>query len=344
MSRSHSYRVLAAAALAGLVLLAAVAVASSLPETLRAAEAQLLSARAQAERLAAQIADLDAGIAAAADRCGRAGDRLRESREDIRVNRRLQDTGRKDLAEARATLAQRAVALYKQDDISTLAAILSADDFAAMVGHLSLVHEVVSADKDILRRVEQAQRRLQRRAAALAADERAAARLVRRRDRELAAIRAQLDERQALLDSTRADIRRFVAAQTAPAPVASRATSSGDASGGSTGEGAGGDSAGGSGPWWPLIEQAAGVNGVSARGMYRLMMIESGGDASVVGPGGFFGLFQYAPTTWKGSWNPYRGHSITDGAAQIKATALAIKLGYGHAWWDPSYTYAFGGG
>jgi len=80
------------------------------------------------------------------------------------------------------------------------------------------------------------------------------------------------------------------------------------------------------------------------QGMYRLMMIESGGDASVVGPGGYFGLFQYAPTTWKGSWNPYRGHSITDGAAQIKATALAIKLGYGHAWWDPSYSWAFGGG
>ncbi len=213
-----------------------------------------------------------------------------------------------------------------------------------MVGHLSLVRrEVVGADKDILARVEQAQRRLQRRAAALAADERAAARLVRRRDRELAAVRAQLDERQALLDGTRADIRRFVAAQTAPAPVASGATPSGDASGGGSGEGAG-DAAVGSGPWWPLIQQAAGVNGVSARGMYRLMMIESGGDASVVGPGGFFGLFQYAPTTWKGSWNPYRGHSITDGAAQIKATALAIKLGYGHAWWDPSYTYAFGGG
>jgi len=77
--------------------------------------------------------------------------------------------------------------------------------------------------------------------------------------------------------------------------------------------------------------------------MYRLMMIESGGDAFVVGPGGYCGLFQYHPATWKGSWNPYRSASVTDGAAQIRATALALKTGHGHAWWDPSYSWAFSG-
>jgi peptidoglycan hydrolase CwlO-like protein len=337
--------VLVAAALAGLTVLAAAAFATVAPDTLRATSAQLLSAQAQAEQLAAQIADLDAGISGAAARCERAGDRLSETRAAIRRTRRLQAAGREDLTASRAALAQRAVALYKQDDISTLAAILSADDFVAMVGHLSQVHAVVRADEAILLKVERVQRRLQRRAAALAADERAARRLVRRRDRELSSIKAQMDERQALLDNTRADIRRLVAAQAppAPAPAAPTASTSGDAS---TGDDSGGDqsSSGGSGAWWPLIEQAAAVNGVSARGMYRLMMIESGGNASVVGPGGYFGLFQYAPSTWKGSWNPYRGQSITNGAAQIKATALALRLGYGHAWWDPSYSNAFGGG
>jgi hypothetical protein len=77
--------------------------------------------------------------------------------------------------------------------------------------------------------------------------------------------------------------------------------------------------------------------------MYRLMMIESGGSAAIAGAGGYYGLFQYAPSTWKGSWNPWRSSSITDGAAQIKATALAIGRGNGHAWWDPSYTWAFQG-
>ncbi len=150
MSRSHSHRVLVAVALAGLAVLAAAAFAALAPETLRATSAQLLSAQTQAKQLAAQIADLDAGISGAADRCAQAGDRLSETRAAIRRTRRLQAAGREDLTESRATLAQRAVALYKQDDISTLAAILSADDFAAMVGHLSLVHAVVRADQAIL--------------------------------------------------------------------------------------------------------------------------------------------------------------------------------------------------
>ena len=342
MVRSRTHRVLVAAAGACFAALAATALALALPSALRATGAQLLSARAQAEQLSAQIAEMDAGIDTAAARCARAGDALREARRGIAQNRRLQAAGRRDLTAARSALAQRAVALYKQDEISTLAAILSADDFTAMVGRLSLVHEIVSADRAIVGRVEQAQRRLQRRAAKLAAGERAARRLVRRRDRELAAIKARLGERQALLDSTRADIRRLVSLQTPAAPAPEPAATSAAPSGG------GGDAAasggGGSGPWWSLIEQAAAVNGVSARGMYKLMMIESGGDASVVGPGGYYGLFQYAPGTWKGSWNPYRGQSITDGSAQIKATALALRLGYGHAWWDPSYSYAFGGG
>lgn len=340
MHRSHVLRPLVVAALASIAVLAAAALA---PGVLRATSAQLLSAKQQASQLTAQIAELDQGIGAAADRCARAGSALREVRRDIRHNRRLEESGRVDLRAARATLAQRAVALYKQDDISTLAAILSADDFTAMVGRLSQVHDVVRADKTILRRVEQAQRRLQRRAAALARAERKATRLVRRRDHELATVKAQLNDRQALLSSTRADIRRLVALQTPAAPAPSVQPEATEASSG--GGSAGGSSASdGSGPWWSLIQQAAAVNGVSARGMYRLMTIESGGDASVVGPGGYFGLFQYAPSTWKGSWNPYRGRSITDGAAQIQATALALRLGYGHAWWDPSYSYAFGGG
>jgi peptidoglycan hydrolase CwlO-like protein len=346
MVRGHPVRPLVVAALASFAVLAVAVLA---PGALRAASQQLLTAKEQATQLAAQIADLDQGIGAAADRCTRAGDALRRVRSEIRRNRRLQESGRVDLRAARATLAQRAVALYKQDDVSTLAAILSADDFSAMVGTLAQVHEVVGADKAMLRHVVRAQRRLARHAATLADERRTATRLVRRRDRELAAIKAQLGARQALLDSTRADIRHLVALRT-PAPPAPQPQDQPSGAGGSsaapTGGSSGGSSAGqdGSGPWWSLIQQAAAVNGVSARGMYSLMMVESGGDASVVGPGGYFGLFQYAPSTWKGAWNPYRGQSITDGAAQIRATALALRLGYGHSWWDPSYSYAFGGG
>ncbi len=133
-----------------------------------------------------------------------------------------------------------------------------------------------------------------------------------------------------MLAGVRADIRRLAAATVKSAPAPSPTVEPPE-------------QGGGSGPWWPLIQTAAASNGVSARGMYRLMMVESGGSATIVGPGGYYGLFQYSPSTWSGGWNPWRSASITDGSAQIKATALAIRQGFGHAWWDPSYTWAFQG-
>ena len=47
--------------------------------------------------------------------------------------------------------------------------------------------------------------------------------------------------------------------------------------------------------------------------------------------GKFYGLYQYALVTWRGDWNPWRGASVFDGGAQIKATAVAVKKGMGRA-------------
>jgi hypothetical protein len=67
--------------------------------------------------------------------------------------------------------------------------------------------------------------------------------------------------------------------------------------------------------------------------MYRVMMCESGGNARASGGrGAWLGLYQYAPTTWRGSWNPYRGSSIWDAKAQIYATAKAWSIGMQRHW------------
>jgi hypothetical protein len=99
--------------------------------------------------------------------------------------------------------------------------------------------------------------------------------------------------------------------------------------------------AAGDGEWWPIIKRAAAANGVSADGMYRLMMAESGGSATIVAAGGYHGLYQYSLTTWRGSWNPYRSASIYDGEAQIKASALAISRGWGPSFWPTTFDWAF---
>jgi len=98
----------------------------------------------------------------------------------------------------------------------------------------------------------------------------------------------------------------------------------------------------GHGSWMPYIAYVAQRNGISAQSMYTMMLLESGGRTQAVGGGGaYLGLFQYSLSTWHGSWNPWRTHSIFDGAAQIQATAKAIRLGYGPSWWPNTYPRAF---
>ena len=322
-------------ALVGLALLAVLALAAAAaPASARTGELQRV--RAKAKALAADVAALDARIDGAVQRCTRATDSLAAVSSQISAKERLQKLALRELYVARATLVARAVALYKHDDVTALDAMLSADDFGDLVSRLTVVQSIARGDRDVLRTVERTKRELADRAVSLAADERTARNLVVQRDAELKTVKAQLGERQALLAGVRREIRDLAAKQkpATPAPGGTVKPPSG---------GGGGDDGGGQGQWWPLIQQAAGANGVSARGMYRLMMIESGGYPSIVGLGGYYGLFQYRPVTWKGSWNPYRSAGITDGAAQIRATARALKMGHGHAWWDPSYSWAFSG-
>jgi hypothetical protein len=290
--------------------------------------------RATARALADEISGLDARISSAVTRYSQATRALEAVRGQIAENQRQQRLAYKELGLARATLAARAVAMYKHGDVTAVDAVFSADDFGDLVTDLTMVRTLARSDRDVLRTVETTKRELADRAETLAADEKTKQKLAETCKDELATIRARLGERRAALAGVRSDIRRLAAGTANQSPKPSPTVEPPPQGGGG----------GGSGPWWSLIQAACSGSGVSARGMYRLMMVESGGSATVVGAGGYYGLFQYAPSTWKGSWNPWRSSSITDGAAQIKATALALSQGYGHAWWDPSYTWAFQGG
>jgi peptidoglycan hydrolase CwlO-like protein len=327
----HPIRRLALVALAALCAFSA-AVVLVPPAGARTGELQ--QNRDKARAIAAEIAGLDAEIGAAVNEYSRATQALDAVRRQIRANQRQQRLAYKELGLARATLAARAVTMYKHEDVTTMDAVFGAADLSDLVTQLTMVRTLARCDRDVLRTIETTKRELADRAAALDADEKTQHRLVETCREGLTTIRSRLDERRAALAGVRSDISRLVAdaAEKSPDPTPTVEPPQ---------QGGGGDD--GSGPWWSLIQSAAASNDVSARGMYRLMMIESGGSATIVGPGGYYGLFQYAPTTWKGSWNPWRSSAITDGAAQIKATALAIRQGYGHAWWDPSYTWAFQG-
>ncbi len=298
--------------------------------------------RAKAEALAAEVAALDARIDAAAQRYSGATKALSEVRSSIRKNRRRQAVARYELDLARNALTARAVALYKHDEPTPLDVVLGVDDFGELVDQLTMVRRVAQTDRDIVKAIVLTSREFAERAAVLDADLLSAKELVAQRSAERASIREELDRRSALLDGVRSEIRTLVQEQERIAAEAETKAEATSDSGGGSGGGSSGGGGGGSGQWWPLIQQAAGANGVNAGGMYRLMMLESGGSATIVGPSGHTGLFQYSPSTWRGSWNPCRSCSITDGAAQIRATAVALRLGNGPSWWGGTYAWAFG--
>ena len=95
------------------------------------------------------------------------------------------------------------------------------------------------------------------------------------------------------------------------------------------------------GDWCTLVDRAARKYGISAGGLYRLMMMESGGKVRAIGAGRYYGLFQYALGTWKSDWNPWKAESVFDGSAQIKASAYAVKKGMGRSLWGNTFPAAF---
>ena len=94
------------------------------------------------------------------------------------------------------------------------------------------------------------------------------------------------------------------------------------------------------GNWMPIVRDAARHNRISAVGLRRLMSLESGGRAHAEN-GSYHGLYQYCWSTWRAAWNPWRSASLYNGEAQIRATALAIRRGWGASMWPNTYPRAF---
>lgn len=308
-----------------LVLVALIAVlgAAVVPA---ARSATLQSEREKARALAAEVADLDARIDAAVARYARATQALEAVRDSVAANRRELRDARRQVDLARELLAEHARSIYKQATPTTVDVLFGAASFDDVVSELELLHRLGSGEADYLRALREGERALDERSLALAADEATAERLVAERAADLERLRGFLGERRELLAAAEASVRELVAeARPAPRPTVRVSPETGD------------------GQWWPIIQRAAAANDVSAEGMYRLMMAESGGSATIVGPGGYHGLYQYSLTTWRGTWNPYRSASIYDGDAQIKATAVAVARGLGPSFWPTTYDWAFRG-
>lgn len=306
-----------------IALLGAVAVPTASSVTLQ-------SEREKARSLAAEVAELDARIDAAVARYAQATQSLEAVRASVADNRRAVREARRQVGLARELLAEHARSIYKQSTPTTVDVLFGVASFSDLVSQLELLQRLGAGEAEYLRALREGERTLHERALALSADEATAERLVAERASDLERLRSFFDTRRDLLASAEENVRELAAAAAAE-PARPAATVSAEPVSAAAGEG----------EWWPIIRRAAAANGVSAEGMYRLMMAESGGSATIVSAGGYHGLFQYSLATWRGSWNPYRATSIYNGEAQIKASALAIARGWGPSFWPSTYDWAF---
>ena len=301
-----------------------------------AGAATLASERVRARAIGQEIGTLDTRLATIVDGFAAATDRLASVNAQIGQNERQLKIAEFQVTVGRRVLSARAVAMYKERDTSVVDVLVGSSSFSDMLSQLTFLSKLSQYDDDVLAQLQGTRQEVADRQLTLKADKEAARLLLTQQTAERVSIRAALAQRQSTLKGLQGEIKRLEAELRKPVvrvqkvgiPAAAAAPTGNEVP---------------SGGWWPVISDAAAANGIRADGLYRLMMIESGGNASIVGGSGgrFCGLFQYWPGTWKASWNPWRAQSIFDGSAQIRATALAIKMGKGPYWWNPSYQWAF---
>jgi peptidoglycan hydrolase CwlO-like protein len=295
--------------------------------------------RARAKAIAQEVAALDQRLAGIVEAYAAASADLAAVNEEILGNEKKLSAAEQQLAKAQDVVAQRAVAMYKERPVTFVDVIAGSSSFGDMLSQLQFLTKLHQYDQEMLVALRRTKLKVLDRREQLLADRAAARKALAAREAEKARIKAALGERRNTLHSLRGEIDHLEASlqkpvvQSAPAldpaldPAPAVAPATEDTP---------------SGGWWPLIKETAEANGIDAKAMYRLMMIESAGQANNVSSGMFYGLFQYYPPTWKASWNPWRNCSIFDGAAQIRATALALKMGKGPYWWANTYRWAFG--
>ncbi len=288
-------------------------------------QAAAASQSGRAATVSAQIGDLDAQLDAVVARYGVTSQRLVDLRASMRANRTKLRQAEFDLLLAKAELLRRVVAMYKERPVDLLDVVMGSASFEELLGKLTMMRRLSDGDARLVSSTVRMERELLNERRTLAESVGRLRTSLADMTRERSSLEAMLAQRRHLVIELRkaAVAKAKAAARPRPTPAPS---SSGTVSGG--------------GPWWPAVQAAAAANGIAARGLYKLMLVESGGVATVRN-GSYCGLFQYSNATWRGAWNPWRGASIFDGAAQIKASARAVKLGLGPGFWPNTYGYAF---
>jgi len=189
------------------------ALAAGLLLAVGSASAQTVeSKRAQAQAVLAEMQQLDADVARAAEAWNYAKIRLGEIEADLASNARHLTAARKSLVVSQQRIAERLRDLYVNGNgDSTLEVLLGARSLDDIIERLEAIDRVSSQDAEILLAVKRYRKEVETRRAELEEARTEQARLVAERAAQKQAIESRLAERQRLLASVRDEIARLQA-------------------------------------------------------------------------------------------------------------------------------------
>jgi cell wall-associated NlpC family hydrolase len=172
--------------------------------------------RAEAQRVAAQIQQLDANLERARNRYEMATVKLHQIERNLFVNKIALKAARANLKRSQQTLMSRLVAIYtSREDQSTLGVILGATSIEDLVNRVETVQSVSNQDVAVMNEVVGFKKSVTTHQRALVREHASQRQLVAARASAKARIGSQLAREQHLYSSIKGEIARMVAAEQA---------------------------------------------------------------------------------------------------------------------------------
>ena len=172
--------------------------------------------RAQAQHVAAEIQQLDAGLERARNRYEMATEKLRQIEHNLRNNKVALHAARANLKASQRSLMQRLVAIYtSRDDQSTLGVILGATSITDLVNRVETVQSVSNQDVAVMNEVIGFKKAVVVHQRALVREHKSQRVLVGARAAAKQRIGSQLGHEQRLYTSIKGEIAHMVAVEAA---------------------------------------------------------------------------------------------------------------------------------
>jgi len=187
-------------------LLVVSSILTALVASSAAAAPRLEGKRAEAERVLAQIQQIDAQLDLAVDAYNGAQIELDATEEEQRLNRRHLRIARANYRKAQAAVASRLISLYKDGDASFVEFLLGSNSVGELVDRLDTVDRVSEQDVRIIEDIVSFRQEIRRHERRLRRARAKQAKVVRELAARRAAVEGQLEERQRLLDTIKDQI------------------------------------------------------------------------------------------------------------------------------------------